>query len=489
VPDAPTYEQLLVLVGELSARVAGQDRIIAVQADRIAELERRLGADSSNSSRPPSSDAPWDKVRAKRRSSRTRSGRNPGKQPGASSSSRSLVEDPDRVVVIEPQRCHGCAGSLADGVVSGRERRQVVDVRPAPAPEITEYQRVSKTCSCCGQVATPSWDETGDERAEVVAAAGSPVRIGPQALARAALLTCGHHLPVGRSRALLEALTGIDVSTGLLAGVRGRAARKLERVFLPYLRELLAGAPVLHADETTGRAAGSLSYVHVACTQYLTLMHVGGRSGADIDAGGVLPEFTGFLVRDGYRGYAHLPAVHAWCGAHLLRDLRSLSDADPDAQLWAIAMADTLLEAHHGATDARTRGAETLDDAVLARIRNHYHGALARGRADNQGKRTTLAAQARTLIARFTRFEDMILRFATDLVPFTNNEAERAVRPVKVQQRTSGGAWRTLQGLIDFAIVQSYLDTATKWGIDKLHALQQLFTTGPWLPPALTPAE
>jgi len=152
--------------------------------------------------------------------------------------------------------------------------------------------------------------------AEVVSAAGSPVRIGPQALARAALLTCGHHLPVGRSRALLEALTGIDVSTGFLAGVRGRAARKLERTFLPWLRKLLAGAPVLHADETTGRAAGALSYVHVACTQYLTLMHVGGRSSDDIDAGRVLPEFTGFLIRDGYSGYAHLPAVHAWCGAH-----------------------------------------------------------------------------------------------------------------------------------------------------------------------------
>ena len=156
--------------------MAGQERIIGEQADRIAELERRLGADSSNSSRPPSSDAPWDKSRAKRRS------------------------------VIEPARCGGCAQSLAEAVESGRERRQVVDVRPAPAPEITEYQRVSKTCSCCGQVATPSWDETGDERAEVVAAAGSPVRIGPRALARAALLTCGHHLPVGRSRALLEAL-------------------------------------------------------------------------------------------------------------------------------------------------------------------------------------------------------------------------------------------------------------------------------------------
>ena len=126
---------------------------------------------------------------------------------------------------------------------------------------------------------------------------------------------------MGRSRALLEALTGIDVSTGFLAGVRGRAARKLERTFLPWLRGLLVSAPVLHADETTGRAAGSLSYVHVACTQYLTLMHVGGRSSDDIDAGGVLPRFTGILIRDGYSGYAHLPAVHAWCGAHYA-DLR-----------------------------------------------------------------------------------------------------------------------------------------------------------------------
>lgn len=262
MPEAPTYEQLLTLVGELSDRVAEQDRLIAQQADRIAELERRLGADSSNSSRPPSSDAPWDKARAQQRSSRTRSGRNPGKQPGASSSSRSLVADPDRVVVISPERCGGCAESLAEAVESGRERRQVVDARPVPAPEITEYQRVSKICSCCGRVTTAGW-ETGDERAEIVAAAGSPVRIGPETLARAALLSCGHYLPVGRSRALLQALTGIDVSTGLLAGIRGRAARKLERAFLPYLRELLAGAPVLHADETTGRAAGSLAVLRL----------------------------------------------------------------------------------------------------------------------------------------------------------------------------------------------------------------------------------
>jgi transposase len=313
--------------------------------------------------------------------------------------------------------------------------------------------------------------------------------IGPQTTALAALLTCGHYLPIGRATSVLDALAGIRVSTGFMASVRGRAAALLETEFLPHLQALLPTAGVLHADETTGRAAGTLAYVHVACTEYLTLMHVGGRGSDDIDAGGVLPEFTGTLMRDGYAGYAHLPAVHAWCAAHLLRDLRALSDADPLGQLWAQAMADTLLEANHAAHQARAADAAQLGQVVLAQIRNHYLGALAKGRTDNHDHRSTLATQARRLIRRFTRYEDMILRFAVDLtVPFTNNCAERAVRPVKVQQRGSSGCWRTLQGLIDFALVHSYLDTATKWGIDKLQALRQLFTTGAWLPPALTPS-
>ena len=316
------------------------------------------------------------------------------------------------------------------------------------------------------------------------------MRIGPETLARAALLTCAHFVPVGRARDLLEKLCSIDVSTGFLAGTRGRVARRLEKEFLSHMRTLLVGAPVLHADETPGRVAGSLAYVHVACTEYLTLMHVGDRTKETIDAGGVLAEFTGVLVRDGYAGYEHLKAAHAWCGAHLLRDLRSISDADPEGQLWALAMATTLLDANHGAHAARERGTDRLDQATLSQIRNYYRGALARGDTDNRSGHTTLADKARTLIARFRRYEDMILRFATDLtVPFTNNEAERACRPVKIQQRTSGGCWRTLQGLGDFAIVQSYLDTATKWRRDKLDTLHELFTTGAWLPPALTPAE
>lgn len=477
---------------ELLALVLAQAQTIEALTRRVAELERRLTSDSSNSSRPPSSDAPWSKKPAKKRSSRAQSGRKPGKQPGASSSSRSLIDDPDHRLDIRPDRCASCDAPLRGALVHDRQRRQIVDLTPAPPPTVTEYQRISMVCSCCGTVTTPGWDAAGVPacHASIVAAAGSPVRIGPETLARAALLTCAHYLPIGRARDLLEKLTAIDVSTGLLAGIRGRAARRLEKTFCGHLRTLLASAPVLHADETPGRAAGALAYVHVACTEYLTLLHVGDRSAATIDAGGVLSEFTGVLVRDGYAGYEHLKVLHAWCGAHLLRDLRQVSDADPDGQLWAAAMATALTDANRAAHQAREAGTDRLDEAKLKQIRNHYRGALARGDTDNQGEHTPLADKARTLITRFRRYEDMILRFTTDLsVPFTNNEAERACRPVKVQQRTSGGAWRTLAGLTDFAIVQSYLDTATKWGHDKLDVLRQLFTTGAWLPPSLSPAE
>jgi transposase len=459
-------EELLVLV-------VAQAQTIESLTQRVVELERRLKADSSNSSRPPSSDPPWEKKSAKKRSSRSRSGRKPGKQPGSPSVSRSLSDDPDAVFEVAPDRCVKCEKSLHGGEETSRVRRQVVDVSPPPPPTVTEYQVVSRRCGGCGHVSEPTatdvprevtsdtiTDTDGEYSSELATAPesgegaestaadgpgdgtdpgvalvlrpGSPVRIGPYTTALAALLTCGHYLPIGRATSLLAAMSGIGVSTGFMAGARRRAAAVLETVFLPPMRELLRTAPVLHADETTGRAAGALAYVHVACTEYLTLMHVGGRSSDDIDAGGVLPEFTGILMRDGYAGYAHLPAIHAWCAAHLLRDLRALSDADPETQLWALAMAETLLEANQAAHHARASGATTLEAAVLKRIRSHYHGAIAKGTTDNQGKRTTLAADARTLITRFRRYEDMILRFATDLAaPFTNDLASHCTSWVR----------------------------------------------------------
>jgi transposase len=283
-------------------------------------------------------------------------------------------------------------------------------------------------------------------------------------------------------------MTGLRVSAGWMAGVRHKAAGKLEP-FMDHVRGLLRQAGVLYADETPARAAGHLAYVHVACTGYLTAMHTGGRSAADIDAGGVLDGYSGVIVRDGYAGYSHLTdALHAWCGARNLRDLRDLYTFDPDGQVWARSMADLLIHANAAATTARAAGQPRLTAEQTAQINAWYRGAVAKGITDNQGKRRKTAKDGLRLARRFRDNQDMILRFATDLaVGFTSNQAERDIRPVKVQQRTSGGCWRTLDGLADFAIVQSYLSTAAKWGLTKLDALRQLFTTGPWLPPAAAP--
>jgi transposase len=174
--------------------------------------------------------------------------------------------------------------------------------------------------------------------------------------------------------------------------------------------------------------------------------------------------------------------------SHLLRDLAAFHRADPDKQMWAKAMADLLIDAHHHAQDARAAGAGHLDPDLFTDLKRRYLGAYTAGIRDNRNRAGPLARDAATLARRFRDHEDMILRFVVDLaVPFTNNQAERDLRPVKIQQRTSGGTWRTLTGLADFAVVQSYLSTARKWGIDSIDALQQLFTTGAWLPPAAAP--
>lgn len=264
-------------------------------------------------------------------------------------------------------------------------------------------------------------------------------------------------------------------------GIRGRAAALVEASgFMEHDRALLRTAPAVHADETPAHAAGG--------TRYLTCMHTGDRSAEAIDAGGVLPCYEGVIVRDGYAGYGHLTsALHAWCAVHLLRDLKGIYDFEPAQQEWAAQMASLLIEARDAAAAARQAGQPALGAAVLDSLVTRYRALSAAGLAANLYRRTATAKDARRLARRFRNYEDMILRFATrpDLDIFSNNEAERTIRPAKVQQRSSGGCWRTLTGLAEFALVQSYLSTAAKWGISKLDALRDLFNGHAWLPPSL----
>jgi transposase len=345
------------MLAELGARV---ERLEAENA----ELRRRLGLNSTNSSKPPSSDGLGRQTPKPKGGG---SGRRRGKQPGSSGSALDLVAVPDHAVVHRPQRCVNpvCGADLGDAVEYGRQRRQVFEMSE-PKLVVTEHQVVALVCGC-GQVSQGA----------------APV------------------------------------------GVTGRAQY----------------GPGVKAAAVYGRGAQFLPFARVSRL-------LGDR------------------------------------GAHLIRDLRAVHEADPAGQQWAEVMADTLLMAKTMTEQAVAAGSDPLTDAEISHIRACYAGAVAYGRRQNPPNRNGEVSRAGKLAERFHLHRGMILRFAVDLaVPFTNNQAERDLRPVKLQQKISG-TWRTLQGLADFAAVRSYLSTAAKHGLDALDVLKQLFTTGPWMPAA-----
>ena len=295
----------------------------------------------------------------------------------------SLVDDPDETINCPPLACRGCGADLAGAPVTAQRRHQVTDIEPAPAPTVTQYVAQAKECAGCGMVTA------GELPAHVRARAS----YGPETCAQAANLAVGHHIPIYQATLVLCQLAGIAVSTGWMAGIRGKAAALVEASgFMDRVRELLKTAAAVHADETPARAAGGTRYVHLACTRYLTCMHTGDRSAEAIDAGGVLPGYQGVIVRDGYAGYGHLTgALHAWCAVHLLRDLKGLYDFEP-AQRWASQMASLLIEARDAASAARAAGQSALAAAVLDDLVTRYRALAAAGLAANLYRRTGLPA-------------------------------------------------------------------------------------------------
>jgi transposase len=458
-------------VAALEAANAEQARGIAVLEARVAELERRLGQDSSNSSRPPSQDGLRKPVRSKRHGS---GDRKPGKQPGAPGAHLAQVAEPDEIVVHVPDRCGSCGGELAGALLAGVEVRQVFDL-PELRMAVTEHRVEHRRCAC--------GVETAGRFPEQVRA---PAQYGPGIRALGCYLLVHQHLPIDRAAQLLADVLGAPVATGTLAGVVAEGAAGLGEV-AATVRDLLAAAPVAHFDETGARVAGRLHWVHSASTASLTWQTVHPKRGrAAMDAAGVLPSFRGVAVHDGWSPYWHYQAVHALCGAHLLRELEAVGEQP--RQGWAAGVAELLADAKLAADRARAAGCERVDEATRARLHVRYARLLADGQAANppprrlrRGRRPRRSPAAR-LLARLDTHCEQVLRFLDDLrVPFDNNQAERDLRMVKLQQKISG-CWRTLAGAEAFLTVRSYISTARKHEVDVLGVLRRLFEGNPWLP-------
>ncbi|MEV6866662.1 transposase, partial [Streptosporangium subroseum] len=192
---------------------------------------------------------------------------------------------------------------LADS--AGFERRQVWDI-PLVSVTVTEHRAHRCRCACGTRTRAMMPGQV----------AGSPTSYGPNLRAPAVYLLVFQHVPVERCAQLIADLTGANVSTGWVSGVLIQAAR-LAADSLTLIRALLTLGHVLHADETTTRIGASRGWLHVACTDRLTLLGLGPRSREGANALGVLPQFRGVLVHDSlalYDGYPHVR--HQLCGAH-----------------------------------------------------------------------------------------------------------------------------------------------------------------------------
>ena len=213
-----------------------------------------------------------------------------------------------------------------------------------------------------------------------------------------------------------------------------------------------------------------------------------------MDAAGVLPDFKGRAVHDFWSPYLKYDCLHAFCNAHLLRELTFLWEQQE--QYWAVGMIDQLLTIKDAVDAAKQAAADKLDHARLNQFQTRYFQIVTEGYDENplpkkepgakKRKGRPKQTKARNLLDRFRDYAGEILAFMYDFsVPFDNNLSERDLRMAKLKQKISG-TFRGADGLTAFCRIRSYIATARKNGLAALDALQRVFEGAPFVPsPAL----
>ena len=255
------------------------------------------------------------------------------------------------------------------------------------------------------------------------------------------------------------------------------------------IKAALCQADVLHQDETGLYVAGQRHWMHVSATEQLTHYAVHAKRGKEaLDAIGILADFQGVSVHDGWRSYWQFLCQHALCNVHHLRDLTFLYEEL--LQAWAGKMKELLLDSKAAVEQARAEGRSSLHPLEVADWKAQYAALLEEGYRANppdpppevgkRGRRKQSAA--RNLLDRLSTHQDAVLLFLDNFaVPFDTSLAERDIRMVKVQQKVSG-CFRSEVGAVTFCRIRGYLSTLRKQGFALLTALEQALVGHPVLP-------
>src|SRR5258707_1732422 len=275
-------------------------------AQRVKLLEDRLGKDSHNSSKPPSSDGFQKKPNPQ--SLRKKSGRPSGGQPGHPGHTLEFADKPDHTLLHRPPTCQGCGASLAEARVVDTERRQVLDLPPL-ALVVTEHQVPTCSCPACGQL----------NRGEFPSPVTAPVQYGASVKGLVTYLMHFQLLPYERVSILMADLFDAPLCEGTLQKTTHQAYAGLADV-QAKIKEALTKAKSAHFDETGQRIGAKLNWLHVTSTPTLTYYESHPKRGkVALEAIGILPKFGGRAIHDGWSAYGGYGCDHALCNAHHLR--------------------------------------------------------------------------------------------------------------------------------------------------------------------------
>jgi transposase len=441
-------------------------------SEQLKAVQDRLAKDSHNSHLPPSS----DRFGRQPKSLRQKSEKKAGGQPGHPGASLSWSVTPDEVTQLQVERCEACQQDLQAVAACGGERRQVVDL-PAPRLLVREYRAEQKQCPACQHIS----------RAAFPAGVQAPLQYGACVGASAVYLVHQQLLPLARACEVMRDLLGVHMSEGTICDLIARCALALVPVE-QQIKAALTSAQVLHQDETGLYVSGKRHWMHVTCTPTLTHYHVDrSRGQAALQAIGILPQFSGISIHDGWASYFLYDCQHALCLVHLLRELVFL--AEEQGAAWAADLKDLLLDMKQATQEAREQGKRWLDPLEVVDWEVRFLELLDEGDrlhppavAPPSTRGRCKQSPARNLLDRLRKHQQAVLLFLEDLrVDFDNNLAERDLRMVKVQQKVSG-CFRSVAGSQAFARIRGYLSTLRKQGMPLLSALQATLSGHPVLP-------
>jgi transposase len=401
----------------------------------IADLMRRLGLNSTNSSKPPASEGLAKPPRTQ--STRAKGKKPSGGQRGHTGHTLEQVSVPDYLSVHDVSFCSACGLSLEDKNVHHTLKRQVFDI-PEPKIEVTEHQATTKICTC-GHVNVAAFPME----------ATAPTCYGKRIQSVSTYLSNQHFIPEDRLQDVFKDLFSVSISTGSIATFNARLAKAVT----PYQEQVLEAlkkSAVKHLDETGFRVGGKTQWLHVISTETQTHYRVSEKR-KDLKP---LEGASGIVVHDHWKSYFKLQDVeHSLCNAHHLRELKAIMEIEKER--WAFQM-DRLLRCLNRSRDCCFARASKLYDQII-KTGIAFHESLPPFEVGKRKRRV-----GHNLLIRLRDFKEDVLRFLNiPGVPFTNNQAEQDVRMMKVKQKISGG-FRTSDGANNFAIIRGFISTKRK---------------------------